>query len=173
MKRTVLVWILLTFLSACSPARDEFDYVLTLPPSATADLTTASVGESVEVTLTATFEMLEQSRVQQRAVREIEFGACFGSDFVENALIDAQGYCNPKQKDKSPPAWIELVNGSSHMTDIGDIIVKRGQRKTVEYTFSFTRTEPGDVVIVPTIMYMPEGETLDYFPGIQRRINFE
>lgn len=166
--------ILIAFLSACSPARDEFDRVLTSLPTAVADRTVVRVGEQVEVTLTNTFEMLEQSRVQQRTVKEIEFGACFGSDVVENELIDAQGYCNPKQTDKSPPTWIELGDGTSHMTAIGDIVVQRGQQKTVTHTFSFTRTEPGDVVILPTIIFTPQGEGSVYNPGgTYRRITFE
>lgn len=177
MKRTIWfvswTWILITFLSACSPARDEFDRIFIFPPTAAADHTTASVGEQVEVTLTTTFEMFGQSRVQQLTVTEIGLGACFGNDVVQNSLVDAQGYCNPKQEDKSPPTWVEIVNGTSHMTNIESIIVKRGRKKTIEHTFSFTRTTPGEVVIGPNITYTPEGETFDYLPGIYRHITFE
>ena len=170
-----LVFILGICLSACNLAKDAFDYALISSPTAEANTTLVRVGESVEVTLTSIFELPEQSRVSQRTVTRIKFGACFGTDVAQssNSLNNAQGYCDPNQGDDSPPTWITLTDGSSHMSDIPDILVRRGQKVKVEHTFSFTRTEPGKVVILPFIRATPEADGPIFRGGTYLSTTFE
>lgn len=163
------------FLSACNPAKDTFDYTLTSSPTADANQRTVRVSEMVEVKLTTVFELPRQSQVSQRTITGIEFGACFGTDIAQDSksLNNARGYCDPNQGDDSPPDWITVSNNSSHMSAIPDVIVKRGQKTTVEHTFSFTSTELGEVVILPFIYATPEGDGPVFRGGTYLAITFE
>jgi hypothetical protein len=162
------------YLSACNPSTDFFDYVVTSTPSYEADQRTAGVGEPVEVTLATTFKLFEQSRVPQRAVTEIELGACFGTSVAQSeSLNNPHGYCAAIETDESLPAWLSLADSTSHVSAVPKVIVRRGQEVRVEHTFSFTRTEPGQVVILPALGFYAEGDGQHYVGGEYLTVTFE
>lgn len=162
-----LTLVLVICLSACNPSTDTFDYVVTSTPSYEVDRRTANVGEPVEVTLATTFKLFEQSQVLQRAVTEIELGACFGTSVAQESesLNNPRGYCASIETDKSLPAWLRLVDSTSHVSAVPKVIVRRGQEVRVKRTFSFTRMEPGQVVILPALGFHAEGDGRHYIGG--------
>ena len=160
-------------LGACNPARDASDYVQTSRPTAKAERLTVGVGEPVKITLATAFELPEQSRVPERSVRGIVMGACFGTDITpSDSLNNAGGYCDPNESDV-PPSWMTLTDGSSQMSAIPNVVVNRGQKVTKEHTFSFTRTEPGEVVIAPTMYYTAEGDGPGFIFGAYLTVTFK
>lgn len=170
---TGLTVVLAFCLGGCNPARDTFDHVQTTRPTAKMERLTVGVGEPIEVTLATAFGLPEQSQVPERSIKGIVMSACFGTDIApSNSLNNAGGYCDPNESD-TPPAWITLTDGSSHVLDVPDVVVKRGQEETVEHTFSLTRNEPGEVVIAPTLYYTAEGDGPAFVSGAYLTVTFE
>lgn len=169
MKKAALslpVLLLTTLLTACPDIFvNHSDGVFSgAPLTAKADRSKAFVGEAVEVTLTAGFEVDSSSSLPEYPVSGFRLGACF----IQNPRTEdasSGGFCNP---DSSPlPSWIAMSGDATVVKEFDAFMIKRGDTRRFEHTFTFTATKPGRVAVSSVLQtpYPYEEEGYEYPPA--------
>ncbi len=153
--------LLVLALAACtSPLGGEAYMEL---PDARADKVTARVGEPVEVTVMGGFGAREAYHLEESVQPGVSLGACF---WYEPDKTATGGLCGVKGGEHPLPAGLSMVDGTTFAKDFGDIVVKRGEHRKIEYTFTFTSDQPGEVVVLPGYLFAYDADVgPGYEPG--------
>jgi hypothetical protein len=93
----------------------------------------------------------------------------------EEHVVDPRGFCLSSGEHDTPlPSHLNMLNGSKFITDLGDVVVKRGQTRDLVHEFTFTSTKAGKVVLFPNMRFVRgEWGTPDFANGFRTEIFFE
>lgn len=138
--------LLVLTLAACTQPRESGAYMTT--PDARANRATARVGEAVQVTVIGGFGARENFYLEEATQTGVNLGACFlyAADMETEGGLCADG-------EQPLPDRLSMVDGTTVVKDFGDIVVKRGEYRKIEHTFSFTSDQPGTLLIVPVYLF--------------------
>lgn len=138
-------------LSACNPAVDEFDRVFTDRPTAQVDHVRVKVGEPVEVMLSVNLLMFPQSRIPEARLGDVSLGICVFNSVDEQEEPEGYGLCHPL-KDPTPlSSNLTILDEGMYFLAAGDVVLERGETRTLRHTFTFTSSQPGEVHLHPTL----------------------
>lgn len=167
MKRAVFYTLLALTLAACTPPLEDGAFQNT--PRVEADKLTARVGEPVEVTLTGGFEVAEKYYLEETVVPGLLLGACLA--YVPDETVRG-GLCN--NDDEPLPDSLSMVSGTTYVKDFGNFVVKRGESRQIQHTFTFTSSQPGEIVIAPAYQIHDDAyESPGFESGTATRVTFE
>ncbi len=140
---TIIVFLAIG-LSACTSRVDGRGIVL---PEIKVDRTQAAVGEQITVTVTGGFANIGAALSPDFNVKDYRLGVCFGRDPNEpNAPVG--GLC--LNKDLPLPDYIVIAEGEAYQRAFGEQVIRSGEERVLEHSFSFTSTSPGLVTIFST-----------------------
>ena len=171
MSRAIFSVLFVTVLAACTSPLGGEAYME--PPDARADKVTARVGEPVEVTVMGGFGAREAYHLEEYVQPGVSLGACF---WYEPDKTATGGLCGVEGGEQPLPAGISTVDGTDFAKDFGNIVVKRGELRKIEHTFTFTSDQPGEVAVLPGYLFTYDA---DIDPGYEPgglsiiRITFE
>lgn len=83
------------------------------------------------------------------------------------------GLCNGPEGELPLPSWIDVTSGSAASEPFVNFVVQRGESRTVEHSFAFTSTEPGEVVIQTVTEVGGTGASPFFELGESIRVTFE
>jgi hypothetical protein len=151
MRTAFTLFALVLALSACSPSVDAFDRVFTDLPRVSTHRTEAKVGEPVEVTLSVNLVVFPQSRIPEARLEDVLLGVCIFSGNGEQEEPGGYGLCHPLRELTSLPSNLTVLDEGAYFLDAGDVILGRGETRTLTHTFTFTSSQPGKVHLLPTL----------------------
>ena len=109
---------------------------------------TAHVGEMVTVTLQGVIGLTEGSELPSTDFRDVLLGACF-TTLTDDAGGYRGGFCGGDTVEPLP-AWVGgTLLESLHVKSFGTLEVKRGERRVLTLTFSFTANRPLQLEVQP------------------------
>ena len=155
-----LLPLLLAFVPLLSACTNELaainDRIDVNPVTITSQPKQAKIGDEVVVTLGATLEVDARSTFAEVPL-SVSIGACFTEGMgTDRSFINSEGFCKPVNNALS--AKYRLLNGSTYFEKFPDIVLRRGEKRTFEHSFSFTLDEADNVVLYPFVYYEPERE---------------
>lgn len=174
-KRVFICLFAATLLSSCNSSVDEFDFVWVTPPTVEASIVNVGVGEPVTVTLATDVFLPNESKVASQTLEGLQLGVCFALDVTDTHAVDPQGFCLYNSGQDAPlEPYLQLLDGTDFMVDLGDITVNRGQSRLLTHEFTFTSTKAGKIVVNPNLLFVrSEYGTPDYASGLYTEVFFE
>lgn len=162
MKRGIIGFLIVLSLAACTPPLSDgaYDGI----PSVQVDTATANVGEPVNVTVTGSFIIAENYHKEEVVYTGVSLGACF---WYATDRATTGGLCS--DDGQSLIEGLSLLNGTTSAETFDSFTVRRGERRELRHTFTFTSDQPGEVVILPT--YSFDGN-LSSAPGPETVVQF-
>ena len=105
----------------------------------------AVVGDEVNVTAKATLTVDSRSAFAEIPL-SVSMGVCFSEGVDASGIaINVDGFCNPFDNSLSPK--YRLLNGSTYFKKFSDVLLRRGEERTFEHSFSFTLDEADEVML--------------------------
>lgn len=148
--------VLTLFLTACPDIlTNHSDGGFHWPAKAKVDSAKALAGELVKVTLSVGFGLDNDSNFSESPHSGFKLGACL----IRNSRSQDSsrgGFCGAKNLPL--PSWAAMSGGAAADKEFDDFVVRRGETRRFEYTFTFTATEPGRVTIEPVMQYLSKRE---------------
>ena len=160
MRRAVISAVIMLFLAACN---DTPPYQSTYMELSTAqvDKVTASVNETVEVTVRGRFGVDDTDNAETFTTPGVNLGACvsYASDPATEGGLCPGG-------ERPLPNGLSMVGTSITAKDFGNFTISPGESRSVEHTFSFTSDRTGVFRLVPAYLFRYEnGASPGYEPG--------
>lgn len=159
-KRAIISALVVFSLAACNDTPPYQSAYFELP-TARANKLTASVGEPVEVTVTAGFGLNDTYPEETFTRTGVHLGACIS--YTSDVAIEG-GLC--ARGERPLPDGLSLVGDASFAADLGDVTLRRGEPRRVEHTFAFTSDRAGVFRLVPVFLFgYEDGADPQYEPG--------
>lgn len=154
-KSLLLLLVLAPLLSACPNELAAIDDRLNISPvTLVVQPEQAIVGDEVNVTVKAMLAVDPRSTFAEVSL-SASIGVCFNEGVDSNGVaINETGLCSPNSNSLS--SKYRLLDGSSYFKAFPDVVLRRGEERTFEHSFSFTLDEADEVMLESIVLFEAE-----------------
>ena len=151
-KPLLLLLALAPLLSACPNELAAINNRLNISPvTITVQPKQAIIGDKVNVIVKATLAVGERSTFIEVPL-SVGIGGCFSEGVDANGIvINETGFCSPASNSLS--SKYRLLDGSTYFEEFGDVVLRRGEERTFEHSFSFTLDKADEVMLRPVVYF--------------------
>ena len=153
--KLLLLLVFAPLLSACPNELAAINDQLNISPvTMTVQPEQAVAGEKVNVTVKATLAIGAGSTFTEVPL-SVSMGVCFNEGIDASGIaINETGFCDRDNKNLS--SKYRLLDGSTYFKEFSDVVLRRGEERTFEHSFSFTVDEADEVMLESIVLFEAE-----------------